>query len=126
MSRFLVGVTEWLDDHSLFREAVTRTARETGFASSLIEKDVFCSVTLAVLGLGLPEHVVFKGGTCLSKVYTNFYRLSEDLDFAISAPLDSKRSQRRALIEPVKDIVDTITTRCPHFAVRQALRGRTC
>ncbi len=49
MSEFLVEATKWLDDHSLFREAVTRTARETGFASPLIEKDLFCSVTLAVL-----------------------------------------------------------------------------
>ena len=123
MSSFLAKAAVWLDDHTLLREAVTRTARETGFASSLVEKDVYCSVDLAVLGLELPQHVVFKGGTCLSKVHANFYRLSEDLDFAISVPLGSKRSQRRALIEPVKDIVDTIPTRSSHLAIRQALRG---
>jgi predicted nucleotidyltransferase component of viral defense system len=89
----------------------------------LVEKDVFCSLALAVLGPDLPEHVVFKGGTCLSKVYTDFYRLSEDLDFAIPVPLDSKRSQRRALVEPAKDIIGTIPTRCPHLAVKQVLRG---
>jgi predicted nucleotidyltransferase component of viral defense system len=123
MSKFLRKAAEWLDDHALFREAVTRTARDTGFTSLLVEKDAFCSVTLAAIGSELPEYVVFKGGTCLSKIYTNFYRLSEDLDFTISVPLDSSRSQRRALIKPVKDIVDTITTRCPHLEVRQTLRG---
>jgi predicted nucleotidyltransferase component of viral defense system len=123
MSSFLAKATEWLDDHVLLREAVTRTARDTGFATPLVEKDVFCSVALAALGPELPEHVVFKGGTCLSKVYTDFYRLSEDLDFAVPVPLDYKRSQRRALIEPVKDIVDTIPSRCPHLVVRQVLRG---
>ncbi len=71
MSSFLAKATEWLDDHALLREAVMRTARDTGFASSLIEKDVFCSVALAVLEQVLPEHVAFKGGTCLSKVYTS-------------------------------------------------------
>ncbi len=123
MSNFLAEATEWLDDHALFREAVARTARDTGFVSPLVEKDVFCSIALAVLGSVLPAHVIFKGGTCLSKVYSDFYRLSEDLDFAISIPLHSKRSKRRALIEPVKDIVGTIPTRCPHLEVRQALRG---
>jgi hypothetical protein len=34
MSSFLAKATEWLDDHALLREAVTRTARDTGFASS--------------------------------------------------------------------------------------------
>jgi predicted nucleotidyltransferase component of viral defense system len=29
------------------------------------------------------EALVFKGGTCLAKVYADFYRLSEDLDFVI-------------------------------------------
>jgi predicted nucleotidyltransferase component of viral defense system len=115
MSSFLAEATKWLDDDALFREAVTRTARDTGFASSLVEKDVFCSVALAVLGQELPENAIFKGGTCLSKVYTDFYRLSEDLDFVVPVPLESKRSQRRTLIEPVKEVVDTITVRCPHL-----------
>ena len=123
MSSFLEKATELLDDHALFREAVARTARDNGFASPLVEKDVFCSVALAVLGLKFPEYVVFKGGTCLSKVYTDFYRLSEDLDFAIPVPFDSQRSQRRALIEPIKDIVDEIPTQCPHFSVRHGLSG---
>jgi predicted nucleotidyltransferase component of viral defense system len=123
MSNFLAKVTVWLDDHTLLREAISRTARDTGFASPLVEKDFFCSVALEILGRTLPEQVVFKGGTCLSKVYTDFYRLSEDLDFTIPVPLDSERRQRRALIEPVRDIVDTIQNRCTHLSVRQVLRG---
>ena len=35
MSSFLAEATQWLDDGPLFREAVARTARDTGFASVL-------------------------------------------------------------------------------------------
>jgi len=37
---------------------------------------------------------VFKGGTCLAKVYAEFYRLSEDMDFMISTPIQAKRAER--------------------------------
>ena len=40
------------------------------------------------------DALVFKGGTCLAKVYAEFYRLSEDLDFYISTPATATRSQR--------------------------------
>ena len=77
-----------------------RIRSESSSASCRWEKDMFCSVALAVLGQDLPEQIVFKGGTCLSKIYTDFYRLSEDLDFAVPISIDSKKSQRRALIQP--------------------------
>jgi hypothetical protein len=38
------------DDSALFKEAVTYTAAETGFAPRLIEKDYFCTVLLQCLG----------------------------------------------------------------------------
>jgi len=31
--------------------------------------------------------LTFKGGTCLARIHSDFCRLSEDLDFAISTPL---------------------------------------
>lgn len=44
----------------------------------LIEKDFYLSLFLSKLNL---EECVFKGGTCLAKVYLDYHRLSEDLDF---------------------------------------------
>ena len=38
--------------------------------------------------------LTFKGGTSLNKIHAGFYRLSEDLDFSISMPVDSARSDR--------------------------------
>src|SRR3972149_5946169 len=82
------------EDVALFREAVNFTAAETAFPPRLIEKDYFCSVLLEYLAV-TESSLVFKGGTCLTKVYAGFYRLSEDLDFAISTSVDASRRERR-------------------------------
>ena len=119
----LQAATKSLDDAELFRQSVERTARDHGFAGDLIEKDAFCSMVLAVLAANLPESVVFKGGTCLSKVYTDFYRLSEDLDFAIPVPLKSSRAVRRRLMKPVKALCYSIPAYCPQFTVLEPMRG---
>lgn len=51
-------------------------------ARGLIEKDLYLSMILRELQkTPLHEKLVFKGGTCLAKVYLNYHRFSEDLDF---------------------------------------------
>ena len=70
------------EDAELFREAVRLTQTQTGFAARLIEKDYFCSMLLYYLTQAVGG-LVFKGGTCLAKVHVGFYRLSEDLDYAV-------------------------------------------
>lgn len=47
-------------------------------SAELIEKDFYLNVLLAALK---SDEYAFKGGTCLSKVYLDYHRLSEDLDF---------------------------------------------
>ena len=71
------------EDTDLFQETVNFTAAETTFAARLIEKDYFCTVLLEHLAAVTGGQLVFKGGTCLTKVHAGFYRLSEDLDFVI-------------------------------------------
>ena len=56
------------EDPDLFAEAINFTSATTGFAARLIEKDYFASVLLRHLCRGSAD-LVFKGGTCLSKVY---------------------------------------------------------
>jgi predicted nucleotidyltransferase component of viral defense system len=77
------------EDPVLFLDAVNLTVAETAFTARLIEKDYFCSVLLEHLAAVSGGHLVFKGGTCLAKVHTAFYRLSEDLDFVIPTPVDA-------------------------------------
>src|SRR4030042_642789 len=100
------------EDGYFFREAILYTATLTGFTSELIEKDYFCSILLSYL-YGDDTPLIFRGGTCLSKIYGEFYRLSEDLDFTISVPFDAPRSLRRKKIEPLKKLLNDPFSRKP-------------
>ena len=88
--------TDYHYDSARFQEALTYTASTTGFRSLLIEKDYYCSLVLQDLEDHFHLGLVFKGGTCLSKVHLDFYRLSEDLDFVISIPATAPPSKRSA------------------------------
>ena len=63
------------------REALAVAADRSGRPLHLLEKDVWVVWTLATLfGSDLGEHLVFKGGTSLSKAYRVIQRFSEDVD----------------------------------------------
>lgn len=106
----------------MFREAVNFTAAETRFLPRLIEKDYFCTLLLAHLSEA-DDRLLFKGGTYLAKVYAGFYRLSEDLDFVIPAPLTASRSERRALSLLLKGAVEALPDRLDAFRVVEPLKG---
>jgi predicted nucleotidyltransferase component of viral defense system len=99
------------------------TAAQTGFSERLIEKDYFCSVALADLCTSDETEIVFKGGTCLSKVHADFFRLSEDLDFSLSTPVDSTRSQRSKRLDRFKRHFAEVSDRCDCFRIDQPLPG---
>ena len=108
------------EDPAMFLEAVNFTAAQTGFSPRLIEKDYFC--TLLLRYLATTDMLVFKGGTCMAKVHGEFYRLSEDLDFAIPMPCDAmpSRLSRRKL---KKTVAELATKR--GFTVVEPLTGPT-
>lgn len=67
---------------------VFRLAQRFGVAARVIEKDYVLSwVLMAIADSELREHVAFKGGTALKKVYFPEYRFSEDLDFTLPGDL---------------------------------------
>ena len=111
-------------DSRRFRDALARTASETGFSERLIEKDYYCSVLLKDLGVLFGQGLVFKGGTCLSKVHADFFRLSEDLDFGMSVKPEASRGDRRRAAEPIKGHVAGIVARLPFFTEEVALTGQ--
>ena len=111
-----------LTDPEFFRAAVSFTAQRTGFAARLIEKDYFCSVLLEYLA-SASKDLVFKGGTCLAKVYAGFYRLSEDLDFVISMSTDAKRTDRSKQAKSLKLALADIAAQLPAFQMVQPLTG---
>ncbi|MFO1060870.1 MAG: nucleotidyl transferase AbiEii/AbiGii toxin family protein [Dongiaceae bacterium] len=63
------------------REALSVAADRSGRPAHLLEKDVWVVWALATLyGSAVGEHLVFKGGTSLSKAYGVIRRFSEDVD----------------------------------------------
>ena len=110
------------EDPIYFREAVDFTSAVTGFPSRLIEKDYFCTVLLQYLS-AMDAELVFKGGTCLAKVHADFYRLSEDLDFAIPTPVDASRSHRSRRARGLRGAVDQIGDKLLAFRVEDPLTG---
>lgn len=86
-----------------FVKIIDLAAKKKGFLPLLMEKDYYLTLILSQVRQ-LSQDLVFKGGTCLNKVYFSYYRLSEDLDFSMRLP-DSTltRGIRRKAIQPVKD-----------------------
>ncbi|MCY2991149.1 MAG: nucleotidyl transferase AbiEii/AbiGii toxin family protein [Planctomycetota bacterium] len=107
-----------------FRQALRFTEAESGFAQRLVEKDYYCSLILADFAPLFSGGLVFKGGTCLGKVYAGFYRLSENLDFAISIPTTARPRDRREARLPVKQHLEQIADRLP--AVRTSDPPQGC
>ena len=97
------------EDQALFREAVLFTAGQTGLNANLIEKDYYCSVVLQYIYEQSESPLIFRGGTCIGKVYADFYRLSEDLDFLISIPPEAGVTLRKKGMAPVKEWVKKVS-----------------
>jgi predicted nucleotidyltransferase component of viral defense system len=111
------------EDGDLFREALRFTAAQSGFVARLIEKDYFCTLLLAYLSETAGDELIFKGGTCLTKVHSELYRLSEDLDFTISVPVDVPRKERSKRADFVKTALNGLTRAISAFQVIDALKG---
>lgn len=109
-------------DPDIFRESLAYSEAEKGFTSTLIEKDYYCSLVLQYF-FSDETQLVFKGGTCLSKVHADFYRLIEDLDFIIPVAAGTTRAQRRAGIKPVKRIFEKLPNVIPEVTISEAFRG---
>ena len=109
-------------DQDIFREALSYSEGVTGFTASLIEKDYYCSLILHHI-FDRETPLVFKGGTCLSKVYADFYRLSEDLDLVIPVSMYTPRNQRGSKMDPIKGVFDELPKAIPGMSISRAFRG---
>jgi len=109
-------------DGDIFREALSYSEAVTGFTANLIERDYSCSLILHY-AFDRDTPLVFKGGTCLSKVYADFCRLSEDLDLVIPVAVDTPRIKRRTEMDPVRKMFDELPAAIPGIAIFQAFRG---
>lgn len=100
------------------QETLGVAASNSGRPAHLLEKDVWVVWCLSALfGSALGEHLVFKGGTSLSKVYGAIRRFSEDVDLTYdiraiapdlvkssdSNPVPQTRSQGKRWTEQVHE-----------------------
>lgn len=89
-----------------FIDLINMTVQRTGFRAHILEKDYYLTHLLSKIN-DLSENLIFKGGTCLNKIYYSYYRLSEDLDFSIRLPeYTTTRGKRRKCIQPIKDGIE--------------------
>ncbi|MDD3646691.1 MAG: nucleotidyl transferase AbiEii/AbiGii toxin family protein [Candidatus Gracilibacteria bacterium] len=70
------------------------------FDKSKFEKDFLLTLILIKFGEKYPD-LVFKGGTCLNKIYFPYFRLSEDLDFVLN--LEVGRTARQTLLKKYEE-----------------------
>ena len=86
-----------------FIKTLERASKKKEFLLTLLEKDYYLTLILSRVH-ELSKNLIFKGGTCLNKIYYAYYRLSEDLDFSMKLPrYEATRGERRKCIQPVKD-----------------------
>lgn len=91
------------NDRAEFLKVLERTSAQTSFPLRLLEKDYYVTIVLSGISQ-LSNDLAFKGGTCLSKIYYSYYRLSEDLDFTLKLPVGNvTRTTRRNAIRPIKE-----------------------
>ena len=95
-------------DRGQFIKILERSSAQTGFPLRLLEKDYYLTIILSQINHELSHDLIFKGGTCLNKIYYSYYRLSEDLDFSLRLPQnETTRALRRKLIQPIKESIRT-------------------
>lgn len=95
-------------DKRKLKDIIYYLSNKQGFVASVIEKDFHLTRILNRVNEYLSDDIVFKGGTLLNKVYLDYHRLSEDLDFAYRSELDfSTRGKRSKVISPIRERIPT-------------------
>jgi predicted nucleotidyltransferase component of viral defense system len=74
-----------LGETMIAKQELLKKQKEFGVPLPTVEKDYILGLILACLYRHpiIKENWVFKGGTCLKKIYFHDYRFSEDLDFTL-------------------------------------------
>ncbi len=111
------------------RVAFDETAAALNLPAVSVEKDFWVCWALSVLfGLeGIGEHLVFKGGTSLSKAYKLVERFSEDIDIVIDRETLGFGGQDSPEAAPskkqIKEAAGKPQTKLPAVCCRQSESG---
>lgn len=106
---------QWLEIPDATKEnAYREISVETGISAFAVEKDWWVVRTLSVVfNMDAAPHLVFKGGTSLSKVWKLIQRFSEDIDLAIDREFfgfsgDLSKNQRDKLKKTAGRYIDEV------------------
>jgi len=101
-------------DKEALEQAIRATAQHLSLPIEYVEKDYWVTYALKELASSnIGEHIVFKGGTSLSKAYDLISRFSEDIDIAVLteglSTNQTKNKVRRAskIVEGIYEEVDS-------------------
>lgn len=93
-----------LTDREKLKNLILVLSKKYNFRPAIVEKDYYLTIILTGIEPHLSGKLVFKGGTLLNKIYLNYQRLSEDLDFIFLSKKElTSRSQRSREIAPVRE-----------------------
>ena len=118
-------------------ELFSATAQKLGFSNEAIaEKDFWVCWTLGQVFQGIPgigDHLVFKGGTSLSKVYRAINRFSEDVDITVGRELlgfdsDEHDPEKAANKSQAKKKIEELAAACGRWVAgdfKTQLESRT-
>ena len=81
-------------------------AAEQGFNFQLLEKDYLLTYLLFLIKD--VEHIHFKGGTALNKIFLEHVRLSEDLDFTLTGDLQKVESKIKEKLQNTIFVFDPV------------------
>lgn len=81
------------ENKTLFSQAISLVFEKTGIQPAITEKDYYVTMLLELLSKKLP-HLVFKGGTSLSKCFKVINRFSEDIDLAMDSSLSQGQRKK--------------------------------
>lgn len=112
-----------LRDDASFATAINRAAKELGLRAQFVEKDYWVTEVLRCLHRDYAAHIVFKGGTSLSKGYGLIERFSEDIDILVLGDAKDSAARREKKLQRITETVSA-QLGLPHAPKREPGRGR--
>lgn len=91
-----------------FTKTVDMVSRLMNIDAAFVEKDYYVFMTLKLIHEQVPNEVVFKGGTSLSKAYNLIARFSEDIDLCLIREKMKSGGARKRLVAAILNSFESL------------------
>ncbi len=111
------------DNRSELRRKILLAAKKEQHSPLLVEQNYYATLVIEQIekaGIG----AAIRGGALLTNVYNEPYRISEDIDYAVSIEDVEGRGVRRRLMKPIKEKIGGIDWQLYGLEVFESLIGR--